>query len=238
MNSESLFLSKDVSFCFADDYCIFLDLRQDEYLCSSRREVELLGPHLVGWNSNSNEKGFWRTELPEEIASLAQQLLVAGILTTDRTHAKEAQAECTLSPRRAIESCPAISRRHALRFLIPFLRASRSANSLLRQPIDHVVKHVTHRKSIEASDGSFDCAKAAPLVAIFNSLRYTFPRNYLCLFDSLALFDFLSRYGLVADWVFGVHADPFEAHCWLQAHDVVLNDSVEHVSAFTPIMTV
>jgi hypothetical protein len=40
------------------------------------------------------------------------------------------------------------------------------------------------------------------------------------------------------DWVFGVNADPFEAHCWVQAGNVVLNDTVAWVSGFTPIMVV
>jgi hypothetical protein len=60
----------------------------------------------------------------------------------------------------------------------------------------------------------------------------------VCLFDSLALIHFLAQYGLYPDWVFGVSADPFEAHCWVQAGQVVLNDTVERVSAFTPILTI
>jgi hypothetical protein len=73
---------------------------------------------------------------------------------------------------------------------------------------------------------------------VFDSLRLFYPRPYLCLFDSLALIHFLARFGLYPDWVFGVQADPFEAHCWVQAGSVVLNDTVERVSAFTPIMYV
>jgi Transglutaminase-like superfamily len=38
--------------------------------------------------------------------------------------------------------------------------------------------------------------------------------------------------------VFGVNADPFEAHCWVQAGSVVLNDTLGRVSSFTPIMSV
>ena len=63
-------------------------------------------------------------------------------------------------------------------------------------------------------------------------------RSYLCLFDSLALIHFLARFRVFPDWVFGVTADPFEAHCWVQTGGVVLNDTVERVSAFTPIMSI
>jgi hypothetical protein len=35
-----------------------------------------------------------------------------------------------------------------------------------------------------------------------------------------------------------VKASPFGAHCWLQEGDLILNDSVERVGAYTPIMIV
>lgn len=85
---------------------------------------------------------------------------------------------------------------------------------------------------------SFDFDAAATLVRQFNTLRPWFPRNYLCLFDSLALLELLARYHLFPSWVFGVHAEPFEAHCWVQQHDVVLNDTLARVERFAPIMAV
>jgi hypothetical protein len=39
-------------------------------------------------------------------------------------------------------------------------------------------------------------------------------------------------------WVFGVQSRPFAAHCWLQLGGVVLNDTVDHVKRYTPIMVV
>ena len=58
------------------------------------------------------------------------------------------------------------------------------------------------------------------------------------LYDSLALLEYLARYGIYADWVFGVQTRPFAAHCWVQHGDIVFNDTVEHVSGYTPIMVV
>ena len=76
------------------------------------------------------------------------------------------------------------------------------------------------------------------LVSVFDRLRWFYPRSYLCLFDALALIHFLARFHVYPDWVFGVNADPFEAHCWVQAGGIVLNDTVERVSAFTTLMSV
>lgn len=58
-----------------------------------------------------------------------------------------------------------------------------------------------------------------------------------CLFKSFMLLRLLRRSGLDALWVFGVRTWPFEAHCWLQAGDVVLNDTAEHVLGYEPIFS-
>jgi hypothetical protein len=63
-------------------------------------------------------------------------------------------------------------------------------------------------------------------------------RKHVCLYDSLALVEFLAHYRLFPQWVFGVMAEPFAAHCWVQQDDRVLNDSVDYVRGFTPIMVV
>ena len=60
----------------------------------------------------------------------------------------------------------------------------------------------------------------------------------MCLLDSIALVRFLARRGLYAQLVFGVTDDPFSAHCWVQAGDLVLNDTVGDVSAHTPIRVI
>ena len=59
-----------------------------------------------------------------------------------------------------------------------------------------------------------------------------------CLVRSALLMRFLTAGGLDADWVFGVRLHPFAAHCWVQVGDVCLNDDIERLSAYTPIMVV
>jgi len=76
------------------------------------------------------------------------------------------------------------------------------------------------------------------LVSTFHGLRPFFPRDYLCLFDSLALFIFLANHGVSPRWVFGVQSDPFAAHCWLQEGPLLLNDTLDRVTPYTPIMSV
>lgn len=59
-----------------------------------------------------------------------------------------------------------------------------------------------------------------------------------CLPRSLALALRLARHGCQANVVFGVRLAPFAAHCWVQAREEVLNDELEDVLRYTPILVV
>jgi hypothetical protein len=50
------------------------------------------------------------------------------------------------------------------------------------------------------------------------------------------LLEFLAVYGHFPRLVFGVQAQPFSAHCWVQHADLLLNATLEDAVAFTPIM--
>lgn len=72
----------------------------------------------------------------------------------------------------------------------------------------------------------------------FARARRYVPIEPICLLDSLSLLRFLSRRGLSANIVFGVTPDPFAAHCWVQAGDMVLNETLFDTHAYTPIRVV
>lgn len=62
------------------------------------------------------------------------------------------------------------------------------------------------------------------------------PVTYKCLLRSFLLLRYLHRHGQNAAWVFGVTTWPFDAHCWLQVEDVVLDDELDRVARYTPLM--
>lgn len=72
----------------------------------------------------------------------------------------------------------------------------------------------------------------------FERARRMVPIARNCLLDSLALERWLARRGFGSQLVFGIAPEPFAAHCWLQTTDVILNDSFDHVSGFTPILAI
>lgn len=83
-----------------------------------------------------------------------------------------------------------------------------------------------------------ETAALAELVRRFESARGLVPLAPRCLADTLAWLAFIGRRGYAAALVFGVRPDPFQAHCWAQSGDVVLNDALDHARRFSPILVV
>jgi hypothetical protein len=54
----------------------------------------------------------------------------------------------------------------------------------------------------------------------------------------LALVDFLAYLHFYPDLVIGVRLAPFSFHAWVQFGDIVLNDEVDTVRPYTPILVV
>lgn len=72
----------------------------------------------------------------------------------------------------------------------------------------------------------------------FDQLMPFAPFQSECLYRSFLLLRFLRLAGSDATWVFGVRTYPFQAHCWLQAGDTVLDDAVERICGYVPILAV
>ena len=68
----------------------------------------------------------------------------------------------------------------------------------------------------------------------FIASRPLIPLARSCLLDSVALYLFLDDARV--DLVFGVAVTPFAAHCWLEWDGHLLNDELDYVHRFTPIM--
>lgn len=105
-------------------------------------------------------------------------------------------------------------------------------------PLEHILATARHRKSharrrIEALD---DGLRAD--IRRFMASRRLLSRHAQCLRTSLALSAYLARRDFYPDVVIGVRMRPFAAHAWVQFGDIVLNDSVDEVIPFTPILVI
>jgi hypothetical protein len=230
-------LAAGVHFCLSQDHGIFLDLKRDMY---SAIPVPGSAGHSGDFEpSSAVEAAFERHR---------DMLLSEGLITDDDETgtAIDASSRIQRAPvnlfhpddARAFglggEEGDAIS--VSMADMTDVFAASRRASRWLRhRHISEIVEAVVTRKAQREAGGLEDYRRE---VAKFRRLRPWYPRSYLCLGDALALIEFLARRALFPDWVFGVQAQPFGAHCWLQVDGVLLNENTEYAGQFTPIMAV
>jgi hypothetical protein len=243
MEKSSYYLSKHTCFCLADNHYVFLDLRSDQYLCLGRKHTDAMKVLLNGDQSvdiRSTEIRLHGTGDFDGSATI-QALLKKGLLVENDAYGKPPiRARITAPSTSTMEGIhkprPRIGLAHVLNF---FAAAATASKNLRWESIERTVRTVENRKSTHTTAAaSLDIDAISDLFEIFHTLRPYYPRKYLCLFDSLALLHFLARYGVFPQWVYGVKVEPFAAHCWVQAGDAVVNDIIDNVRDYTPIMSI
>jgi hypothetical protein len=239
MGAASHFLSKDCFVCQCQDYWIILSTRRDQYLCVTHEDLTAIGHRLHGWDAAVAIADPSGNSAQED--ALIESLTTKGIITRARHEGKPFAPPGYPASVRAIgipESTTGLGR--SLSCLGRFFLACSKIDWRLRlKPLSDTLARIERRRLRAGPRAStLDAGRGAKLIAAFRDLRPLYPRPYLCLFESLAQLEFLWSNGFSPSLVFGVVADPFEAHCWLQEGPVVLNDDLERVRKFTPIMSV
>jgi hypothetical protein len=213
---HGLQLHPHVSFGVVSSRPIFLDLDRDRYIALDAR----------------SERDFLAASAGEPISAAGRErLLATGLFRT-------ADAPSPLSPVAVpLPEASLLDQPRASASLSLALRAyritARTRRRLGREPILSVLQdRPTHL------DGSAAVKQDMMLSASrrFLAARSLIPIPPKCLPDSLALREWLGRAGLRPILVFAVKLDPFGAHCWLQSDKLILNDAVDAVSAFTPVL--
>ena len=233
-------LANHVFVCRDEEYIVVLDLRQDRYFTLEAAKTAALGVEIPGWPASAPANAV-PSRLVDEVALPLQRrgwLLEEPRDPRDATPVKAPTPEAELVAggdfaRTPLKIGPGI--------LLSFVAASLFAKFALRfTRFERVVNRVARRRARRAqANQPLDLVRARQLVAAFGRMRvFLFSTRDECLHDSLAVLEFLARYGLYPNWVFGVRARPFEAHCWVQHAGIVFNDTVEQVGAYVPIMVV
>lgn len=211
-------LAPHVSFCVASDKVVFLDVHADRYFALPPRMTAAFRDWL-------GAKGCVPSE-PEAVTMLAAAGLLrpsvsAAVPTPVALDVPTRSLSKGSSPAPMLAALPAWGAVHAslfrmrwrlrtggLHHLITRARASRPAHPLPPQAAARAFQYGRGPRALEGD----------------------------CLAASFAMLDFLHRRRSDARAVFGVIADPFRAHCWLQSDTEILNDDADHVRAFTPIL--
>jgi hypothetical protein len=227
---DTYLLPTHVHVCRRGDDFVFLDLRQDDYTLVNGEAAAALRASLFDGSD---------TAYHHSVGTALQQLLDGGLLTTSPTSGKPlAVADVEIATEQLLEPESVPEARMTPGTLLNFFAAcSRAAIRLRWSHLEQTIGAIRKRNAQHATD-CIDIARARELTATFYKLRALFPFNYLCLFDSLALIEFLARYRIHPTWVFGVRLAPWGAHCWVQHGSFVFNEGVEEAARYTPIMAI
>ncbi len=220
-------------------FCVFLDAAHDRYLAVKYDEFAALGPWLEGW-IGPNAGCDSRASPSPQSRQFAADLCRRGILTTAKGEGKPVLTEKIITATKGATadyhrvSAPGWLR-HGVRFL---LATARTRQQFKTGSFESIMRDMSACRARSADSSHVDLQHERYLVSIFEVCRAFYSRPFVCLFDSVCLFNFLAQYSFYPRLVFGVMSEPFRAHCWLQEGEAALNDSVERVRAYAPIMCV
>jgi hypothetical protein len=233
-------LAEHVFVCLNGEHLVLLDVKADRYWALEAAQTAGLGALVGGWPVKDRDAAASETPTPETAAAI-EVLLGRGLLTDNIPPGKDATPVAATPPARELITDSEHTARGKTGSWWSFFTACAFAKIALRTwPFERVIRRVRQRKAtLGLRAEPFDVERARRLVEAFVHYRvFLFSPKNECLYDSLALIEYLARNGIYADWVFGVQTRPFAAHCWVQHGDIVCNDTVEHVSGYTPIMVV
>ena len=208
--------------CTVENRTIFLDLSANRYFA--------LPPSLEAAFSIVARSGSTEELDTSDISSLSRAKLISadGTATSIRCPSiLPAQVELDRS---AIPLEPSLAALSLLGQLTASIRLQR--RSLTWLPIRLDLSRRNLGASVVAAEHWIPIARA------FDATRLWRWRADHCLTSSIAFIDIGLRLGFDAGLVFGVRSTPFAAHCWVQSGDVVLNDRIENVRPYTPILAI
>lgn len=214
-------LAPSVHWCTLHGFSVILDEENDKYLSIPARQFEALLPYVTSEPSPDTTQ---HCELPVELIPLTNELLARRILAPDGIENAPRDNRRMPKPERLISTADAlVPIGHALRYGPIFIKACTVADCCLRfRAFRKTTSRIRSRKRTIPAPS---LEKLVYLSRIFAILRPLYPRSYLCLFDCLALLEFLAYWRQFPSWVFGVAIDPFDAHCWVQHDGVVFCDT-------------
>jgi hypothetical protein len=264
---RDLWLSRHVHICVTGSQVVLLDLRRDEYTAYDSDSVSPLATIVSGWPATSgswstvkvakddpvvgellsteiltSDEGNGKDAQPIRIPRVMEEILEPRSVFSDIT-----KPRYPLSLRHRVAFFVAVtrasvrSRTLTLETLVARTRSLRRGQQVLQPTSDASPPSalITHDSLYPNGASAHEYERLRKLTAHFRWLR---PWGYAvrdrCLFDSLVLIEYLAQFSLHPMWVFGVKTDPFAAHSWVQAGSTVLNDNVNHVREYTPIMYV
>ncbi|MBJ7437808.1 MAG: lasso peptide biosynthesis B2 protein [Sphingopyxis sp.] len=218
---DAIRLRPGISYCRFPGRAIVLDVDRDRYWQVSDR---------VGAALDRVARGDGTRLEPEDVAMLED----LGLVERAQGDASAAPAADIASPATSATEQEVIGGRFQLAEALEVAHLSIAARRLVRRlPLRTLLDGVMRSRSLGRGSEETDVILVAQH---FHRYRRLVPLPPLCLPDTIAFLRFAGRRGCSPHLVFGVEAWPFAAHCWAQAGDCALNDALDHVRSFSPIL--
>lgn len=236
------FLPQHVHTCISNGCIVFLDIKNDRYFSYPHPISRILLPLSEERCLNISEftVDFGKIGITKE--HLLQELENAGLITQDVSFSQpkslrfrhDPTSDCSDAYLTTFYSVPS---RYIWNFIKAFFLSLVSIKLLsLHWTINSISNQYVF---INKNQQSLSNEDLQIIMQIFRQIRvFFYTSKDHCYFDCAVLMRFLRYCGINASWVFGVQADPFEAHCWVQVNDVVMSDWLVRTTPFTPILCV
>lgn len=209
-----------VSFCFVADRVLFLDVPNDRYFCLNV----------------DTEASFRRLCTGQALPTDTDRLRHAALVVASDD--ESVPAPCS-APDRSGESL--LDRRLEPPDVIDVTRAyatlAVTATHLRYAGLAAALKRV-ERRSAGHRGTSPPPLVIERIVAAFVATRAWFNEHDRCLLRSLAIAHRLAAIGATPTVVLAVKLQPFGAHCWVQLGDRLVNDRIDIVRHYTPILAI
>ena len=210
-------LRDGLSFCLVAGRAVFLDLPADRYFCLADEAEAAFHELLAGGDAG------------------LEPLVALGVLVESDT-------------RTLLDAAPPLPMNSSLlddsgarapMRLLPgaVFRLSSTLASLRWRGFATTVDAV-RRRSARLAGGSPEDTAVAELARLHERIALLTASHDKCLWRSLAIAHHLIDLRIAPRLVLGVRLRPFKAHCWVQVGTALVNDRLETVRTFTPILIV
>lgn len=239
------YIPDHVHFAVENDAAVFMDIKSDQYSMLVGAEARAFTA-LLSRTPDSIQRVI-RPECSDSdsTARAIQQkvltdLLANGLLTTDSTAARSSMDALIALPQHCIldlePDLPEATQAYDLWHFVVSCLLARSRLAFVS--MENIISAVRRRRLLQQNAHDLGLSEAGRLVRIYNRLRPLFPYDYWCLFESLSLLEFLSRYNCFPQWVFAVQLEPWSAHCWVQHESVAFNQDVHEARTYLPLISI
>lgn len=218
-------LRKGITFCEVSDRLLFLDIVEDRYFCL-QPEAETAFRNLLLYKG-AHEEGS---------PHLAGIMRAGALIETPGHEMPHAfrfhpQASHSLLDTQGSRTSP-------LRITGALAAILRARLSLHWRRLHVLLRSIDLGRISWPRSGGVDFEAMQDAAMAFEGTSRILRSHDACLSRSIALARYLAARGLPADLVIGVKLRPFAAHAWVQSGHWLINDRIDVIRAYTPILAV